>query len=33
MGDGSGKFVSSNIDTNVWRAVGSRAGGETTGEF
>ncbi len=33
MADGSGKFVSSNIDTNVWRAVGTRAGGETTSDF
>lgn len=29
MGDGTVKFVSSNIDLNVWRAVGTRAGNET----
>ena len=33
MGDGAVKGVSSNIDKLLWRAVGSRAGGETIGEF
>lgn len=28
MGDGATRFVSENIDLNVWRAVGTRAGGE-----
>ncbi len=31
--DGSVRFVSENIDLGVWRAVGTRAGGETIGEF
>ncbi len=31
--DGSVRFVSENIDRPLWRAVGSRAGGETVGEF
>jgi prepilin-type processing-associated H-X9-DG protein len=31
--DGSVRFVSENIDRVLWRAVGSRAGGETVGEF
>jgi prepilin-type N-terminal cleavage/methylation domain-containing protein len=29
MGDGSVRFVTNSIDLNVWRAVGSRASGET----
>jgi prepilin-type N-terminal cleavage/methylation domain-containing protein len=33
MGDGAVKFVSENIDEGVWRAVGSKAGGEVIGEF
>jgi prepilin-type N-terminal cleavage/methylation domain-containing protein len=33
MGDGAIRFVSSNIDTNTWRAIGSMDGGETVGEF
>jgi hypothetical protein len=28
MGDGATRFVSNNIDLNVWRALGTRAGGE-----
>lgn len=28
MGDGSIRFVSENIDVNVWRALGTRSGGE-----
>lgn len=28
MGDGSVRFVTSNIDLVIWRAVGSRATGE-----
>ena len=31
--DGSARFVSENIDRNVWRAVGSRDGKEVVGEF
>jgi prepilin-type N-terminal cleavage/methylation domain-containing protein len=31
--DGSTRFVSENIDLGVWRAVGSRNGGEPFGEF
>jgi len=30
MGDGAVKFVSDNIDLNLWRAIGSRASGEVT---
>ncbi|WP_437203810.1 DUF1559 family PulG-like putative transporter [Planctomicrobium sp. SH664] len=33
MGDGSVRSISSNIDLNTWRALGSRDGGEVTGEF
>ena len=33
MADGAVKFVSSNIDINVWQAVGSRKGGEVVGDF
>ena len=33
MGDGAVRFVSSNIDTTTWRAVGTRAGGEVIGDF
>lgn len=29
MGDGGVKFISSNIDLNTWRALGTRQGGET----
>ena len=31
--DGSGRFVSENISLDVWRALGSRNGGEVPGEF
>lgn len=31
--DGSVRFVSENIDVNVWRALGSRKGGEVLGSF
>ena len=31
--DGSVKFISENIDLNVWRALSTRAGGEVMGEF
>ncbi len=33
LADGSVKFVSENIDTQLWQAVGSASGGETIGEF
>ena len=33
LADGSVRFVSENIDGNVWRAVGSISNGEITGEF
>jgi hypothetical protein len=33
MGDGKTKFAGENIDGNVWRAVGSRAGNETIGTW
>lgn len=31
--DGSTRFFSENMDVNVWRALGTRAGGEIVGEF
>lgn len=31
--DGSVRTISSNIDLNLWRAIGTRAGGEVVGEF
>lgn len=31
--DGSCRFTSENIDLNIWRALGSRSGGEILGEF
>lgn len=31
--DGSTRFVSENIDINVWQAIGSRKGGEVIGNF
>ncbi len=33
LADGAVKFVSENIDTNLWRSVGGRNDGETVGEF
>jgi prepilin-type processing-associated H-X9-DG protein len=33
MGDGSVRSASSSVDINVWRAVGTRNGGEVVGEF
>lgn len=33
MGDGSVQFASSTIDANVWKAIGTRAGGEVVGEW
>jgi len=33
LGDGSVRFVSENIDLGVWRAIGSRDGGEVVGEW
>ncbi|HET6423606.1 MAG TPA: DUF1559 domain-containing protein [Planctomycetaceae bacterium] len=33
MGDGAVKFASDNVDSNVWNAAHSRAGGEVQGEF
>ena len=33
MGDGALKFLSDNIDANLYQALGSRNGGEVVGEF
>lgn len=33
LADGSARFVSENINLGTWRALGSRAGGETIGDF
>jgi hypothetical protein len=33
MCDGAVRFVSENVDLPIWRAGGTRAGGETIGEF
>ncbi len=33
MADGAARFVSENVDLKVWRAVGTRAGNETVGEW
>ncbi|MEZ6128441.1 MAG: DUF1559 domain-containing protein [Planctomycetaceae bacterium] len=31
--DGSARFISENLDLNVWRGLGTRSGGEVIGEF
>jgi hypothetical protein len=31
--DGSTQFISESIDINVWRALGSRDGGEVVGKY
>jgi hypothetical protein len=33
MGDGSVRFISSNVDRITYQNLGSRAGNETVGEF
>lgn len=33
LSDGSGRFVSENVSNDIWRALGSRSGGETIGEY
>ena len=33
LADGSVRFISENIDLGVYRALGTRAGGEVVGEF
>lgn len=33
MGDGAVRFVSENISLTIWQALGTRAGGETIGDF
>lgn len=33
LADGSARSISENIDLKIWRAIGTRAGGEVTGEF
>lgn len=33
MADGSVRFASENIDTDLWRSIGTRNGGELVGEF
>lgn len=33
LGDGSGRFISENIDQGVYNALGTRGGGEVVGEF
>jgi hypothetical protein len=33
LGDGSVRYVSNNVNDLVWRAVGSKAGGESVGDF
>ena len=33
LADGSVRFVSENIDLGLWRAVGTKGGGEVLGEF
>jgi len=33
LGDGSGRFVSDNVDLAVWRGLSTRAGGEVVADF
>ena len=33
LADGSIRFVSNNVDDNVWRAVGTKANGEVVSDF
>ncbi|MES2792996.1 MAG: DUF1559 domain-containing protein [Planctomycetota bacterium] len=33
LADGSSRTISENIDSNVWRALGTRSGGEVIGEY
>ena len=33
MGDGSTRFVSNNINLDIWRAIGTRNGKEVANEF
>jgi hypothetical protein len=33
LGDGAVRAISSSIDLRIWRALGTRAGREVTGEF
>ncbi len=33
MADGSARFISENINTTIWRAIGTRGGGEIVSEF
>ena len=33
MADGAVRFVSSNVDTTIFQALGTRAGGEVIGDF
>ena len=31
--DGSARAINENIDRNIWRGLGTRQGGEVTGDF
>jgi hypothetical protein len=33
LADGGVRFISENIDLNLWQALGSRGGSETVGDF
>jgi hypothetical protein len=33
LGDGSARFVAETVDLNTWRALGSRNGNETVGQY